>query len=58
MKWKNNSPKVFQERVIRYFAWLPVTINNETRWFETVRVHQVFLRQFGEAKWVSERFVD
>ena len=45
-------------RKIKRFALLPVTIDYETRWFEVVRIEQVYrpdLKLFG---WYNERFID
>lgn len=45
-------------RKISRFAFLPITINYETRWMEMVHIEQTYrpdLKLFG---WYNERFVD
>ena len=31
-----------ERRVIKYFAWFPITLGNSRRWLETVEVEQVY----------------
>lgn len=46
MKWTSKpEPKVGDEKTVRFFAWLPIWIGNETRWLEMVTVHYVFGRK-------------
>ena len=40
-------------RVVEYFAWFPVTIGEETRWLETVRIEQEYY--WG---WDNIKFID
>lgn len=51
------------ERIATWFAWWPVTIGEETRWLERVRVRQVFMGcsmmgepSHGPGAWVSVEF--
>ena len=38
-------------RIIKRFAWLPITVDDETRWLETVYIYQSVSRGFGQPKW-------
>lgn len=42
MRW--NKPKELDERYRTFFAFLPITINGESRWLEIVRVREVYKR--------------
>jgi hypothetical protein len=46
--------------VITFFAWLPVTIGNETRWLELVTVRREWQEYgaFFEPYWSYEEFID
>jgi len=43
-----------------FFAWLPVTIELETRWLEKVTVRGRYLGTHftGNIRWVNEEFID
>ena len=49
-------PNDGDERIIRRFAMLPVTIGKEIRWFEFVYIKQHYSDFYG--KWISDRFAD
>ena len=40
MRWETVEAKLGNERTVYMFLWLPVTINNETRWLERAYVKQ------------------
>jgi hypothetical protein len=56
MRW--NEPKELDERYRTFFAFLPVTINGESRWLEIVRVREVYKRIFsyGRGWWYMTNF--
>lgn len=37
-----NDSLIGTQRVIQKFLWLPLTIDNQTRWFETARIKQTY----------------
>jgi hypothetical protein len=45
-----------ERRIIKYFALLPVTINDSWRWLETVEIEQVYSESFR--KFYNIRFTD
>ena len=40
MRWKKPTPN--ETRIIKTFAILPITINNETRWLESCKIRQSY----------------
>lgn len=68
MRWKRKEkiiPKDGEERIIRRFPIIPVYINNEYRWLESVIILQRYLAceyiGFGDwigFKWVNVRYLD
>lgn len=59
MRWKKKKPRHGQERMVRFFAILPVTCEDETRWLEWVIVRQVYqLRRdiLHRSYWVNMGF--
>lgn len=45
---------------ISYFAWLPVTINNETRWLEKVTINGYYFigEMTGKIRFMEQSFAD
>jgi hypothetical protein len=69
MRWFHTptppEPKPGQSRVITKFAWFPVRIGNETRWLETVHLHQEYESYYfdewldgHEYCWVNKSFAE
>lgn len=57
MKFKckpSNKPKIDDRRVITKFAFFPIKIRTECRWFETVTV----LQEYRQKKWINLEFKD
>ena len=58
MKWKSRVARPGDERVVTFFAWLPVMIMGdeilETRWLETVKIRQEYIHRH----WDNVAFVD
>lgn len=58
MKWKSRVVRPGDERVVAFFAWLPVTIMGdemvETRWLQTVKIRQEYIHHC----WADVAFVD
>ncbi len=58
MRWKHKPWKA--SRTVRWFAILPVTIGNETRWLEYVTVNQKYRvrtgMSFAGSGWKNESF--
>ena len=47
MRWRSRQePKLGQERTIKKFLWLPLTLHGETRWLEWSNVVQVRTESF------------
>jgi hypothetical protein len=42
MRWKNKKHNIGDVKTVRKFLWLPLTIKNETRWFEFAYVTYVY----------------
>ena len=64
MRWRRKEPNVGDVRERKYFAWLPININGDVRWLETVHVmeERMTLADLGEFPaqpydaWVAIRF--
>jgi hypothetical protein len=57
MRWQN--PKPGETRVIKKFLWLPVTLDDETRWLETAEIKQVYVAFYdGGNLWEDVCFND
>lgn len=54
MRWIKKEPEYCSYRVKTRFALLPVTIDKETRWLETVTTQQMY--SFDE--WFDLSFID
>ena len=58
--WKRY--RIGDERVIEFFAWLPVTVRNEngieTRWLERVRVLEVLTAFKSRDGFCPKKFLD
>ena len=55
---KNNTPKENTIRIKTKFAFIPVVINNDTRWLEKVTIAQLY-KTFGDKRsWWNAAFVD
>jgi hypothetical protein len=46
MKWK--LPKIGDVRIVNKFLWKPLEINGEKRWFEKVKIQQIFTKEIFE----------
>ncbi len=49
------------KEIKRWFAWLPIQIDDETRWLETVTVELEFDEGYGsfvEPSWIAMRFIN
>ena len=46
MKWI--LPKIGEKRIITVFLWSPLEINGERRWFEKVKIEQVFIKEIHD----------
>ena len=44
MRFKHCQPNEFDERIIRKFLWLPLTLGDETRFFERAYIVQVYIK--------------
>lgn len=54
-----SSYSINEQIVRKYFAILPIRINNETRWFETVEyVQECVFDEFFGWKWIKITFID
>lgn len=53
MRWYKQS-----SRVIKRFAWFPITIGDETRWLETVYLRQNHASLEPIFPWYNIRFTD
>jgi hypothetical protein len=65
MKWKAKKPiEVGAIRIVKRFAWLPITISTVTVWLETVYIKQERMPDFGDGwsgtgeYWKNCEFVD
>lgn len=65
MRWSRtnpeNTPHLFKgdKRRVRKFAWLPVTIDFETRWLERYDVEQVIVTDYyARPLWANVCFID
>jgi hypothetical protein len=55
MRWK--TPKASDGRIIKRFAFLPVEINHEARWLETVYIFQTYYDGVYRIGWDNSLFV-
>ena len=55
MRWK--TPKPSDGRIIKKFALLPIEINREVRWLETVYIFQTYYDGVYLIGWKSLSFV-
>lgn len=53
MRWYKRS-----SRIIKRFAWFPITIGGETRWLETVYLRQKHAALEPIFPWYNIRFTD
>jgi hypothetical protein len=61
MKWKNKPvlQPIEGETIQRtYFAFIPITIDNETRWFEKVTVQGYYLHIRFSWHWCPIKFIN
>lgn len=59
MRWIKKTPKTGYVRVIKKFLFLPLTLNNETRWLEFATIMQVYVTHYYmDSEWVSKEFID
>jgi hypothetical protein len=61
MKWKiKHEPEPEEGKVIvrKFFAFLPVSTENETRWLEYVTVQGYYLHIRYSWHWVNNIFID
>ena len=58
MRWFSRRPFSFDTRVRSYFAFLPVTAGNETRWLEWVTVREEYFEAADYRVWVPKEFLD
>jgi hypothetical protein len=60
---KKKYPKHFKTRVVKRFAWFPITItrsyiSKETRWLEEVQIKQHYVITSHSSKWINDEFID
>jgi hypothetical protein len=60
---KEKSPKVGDKRITSYFAFLPITVDNEIRWLENVTIEEEFTKDDELPHpmfhmWEKIRFID
>lgn len=69
MRWPKKIAKIGDKRIIEKFAFLPITIDNEARWLETVTIEQKYIKSTLIAYpsgtplackyvWNNEKFID
>lgn len=62
MKWKSRVVRPGDERVVTFFAWLPISVSGnthvETRWLTRVCVRQRWREGPGGFWWSNVAFVD
>lgn len=62
MRWhsKKRRPAQYERHLITRFAWLPITINGETRWLEKCPIWGYFWigSVSGRKYWEYEEFAD
>ena len=52
MRWKHKT-----QRIIKRFAFLPITVEAETRWLETVYIEQIYNEYYLLNPWIDSHFV-
>lgn len=57
MRWKTPKYKEGDTRTRTWFALIPVTIKEETRWLERVTVIQTLVSCGYDYEWVDSQFV-
>lgn len=60
MRWKTKPlPKEGKLYIREYFAFLPVTIDNETRWLEFVKIEGHYINGLGynDFTWFNRKFL-
>lgn len=62
MRWRH---KIYQEgdqRLVKRFLWLPLTLKDETRWLEKARIAQVLVHKCDGVNhflaWENTQFYD
>jgi len=59
MRWKNEPlPEEGKLYIRKYFAFLPVTIGNETRWLEFVKVEGYWIQLWVRWNWLPVKFLN
>ena len=58
MKWRKQLPRPYEARKITTFAFLPIEIRGEVRWFETVTIHQSWKVTESGGYWIDVEFID
>lgn len=57
-----HNPQRWDKQTVSKFAFLPISIGSETRWFETVTIEQEYQADGCSggsfSGWVNKRFVD
>ena len=51
-------PSLFEQRIIKKFAWFPIEIDREIRWLEKVAIKQRYLVYNYTRYWENLCFVD
>jgi hypothetical protein len=53
--------RIGEKRIKKFFAFFPVTIERETRWWEQVEVEQEmkeYFDEFSQLAWCNIRFIN
>jgi hypothetical protein len=60
MRWKRPIYEVGESYVIRVFAWLPISLGEETRWLERCNIRARFRHTIlgSQSPWNYLEFVD
>lgn len=57
-KFKRVKPSHGDERIVTKYAWYPMSIKNDVRWFEWVKVRQRYVGTWDGSVWVDLEFID
>jgi hypothetical protein len=57
---KGQRPYAGEKKAEKFFAFIPITIGDETRWLEFVELEYIWssLREYGHMAWRENRFLN
>lgn len=58
MRWRYNYPRHLDVRTVRRFLFIPLTVNDITRWLEYATIEQKYICSWDGGSWYNIKWVD